>query len=446
MKRFKKIISLILAAAILCIAPLPHPAQAARPRTFNNNLFLHVSNSMKTVWIGIQGMKFAGKLKPGYTDEELDKLIDEVLSELGLTADDFDRLNEPGRPLTQQEINDIRDALVTAAGLTGAVGVPAVGELAQIAKLIDQLRQGDYTGAAWTLFDNYMLGLSGVNPVAFVIYGHRLSREIRHLLEQIWRHAAGTAGPVYEFYRRLKKRLDDLDTDWVLSVENWTSVWKPIFLFFGTGCYEKWTMNMLLKQREEYGNYGFEGTYDGSYTITIEYDLSNFQSSLGDRIWSLGEIGQSLNTLTNTSELWSQYNYNYNQGTCDVKRTLTGEATAFVPGPLAFLASPRITPNQKSDERDVNFSGNIFNFEWKMSYSGEGVVWNVDLSWTMELKADENGLIGDLYDGHGVSTNNMQSGSTPFSENPFTVNTPWDPKIWERGDKASQGWTLSFSY
>ena len=426
-RRLAKIMSLLLITILLCAVVQPAPAQASRPKSFN---IARISNTeFPTVQVIIGDMGFHGWIRPGYSDEELDKLIEEVLKEMGLTEAEFDLLNEPNRPLTQQEINDIRDALVTAAALADAAGADGLGTAAQIGKLIHQLRQGDFKGAAGTLYDMAPTSVPGLNPIS----SWRFGAEIRHMLLEIWKYATDSAGPVNEFYKRLKEKINDLDKGWVIEVN--TEIPRTgRFNFYSRYSFkEKWTLNMTLTQLRRHGTWGYEGQYNGSYTIEIEYDIENIHNAffepMRDGIMNTpgADIDISEVVLADPGEKHA-------------KRTITGEAQAVI---INFIVhSQSITPAQTSDEKDVSISDVVTHIRRDLTWIFEnGDTGHMDEEYDFVHWADEQNIYSQLRNYVAVWEYGERSdGPLDAEANIWFV---WDSsEMYQRGDNAAQGWQL----
>ena len=435
MKKVTKHISLLLVAVLLCVAVLSMVAHAARPRTFDKSKLKTIYAAQYPAELVIGDMTFHGVLKRSLSDAELDKLIEETLKEVGLTEEGFNKACEKRAEA---------DAYHEKAKRMFSDGV--ADEMGLLPKeFSEKLLEGDIQGAYDILRGKWTYADGG----AAAKFQKQLE-ELRLLdgylkIEQEMRK---DFAKLNNFYDKLDKNLRKQKMGWTLEFKNAKAAKQP-FTLFNIVCFEEWTLNMALTKEINSINLPelreinlinmrnpIDGSYKGSYTIDIEYDLSNFQSNLRSNIWHMGEIGNSLAAITDNGP-WNLASYDFYEGTCNVKRTLAGDATAKV----NILFGDSITPTQKSDVKNVNFNGIVAHFCWKMSMSYSGISVDTDLFWDMELKADENGLKADFNNGHGATTNTLQ-GPVSFSESPFTVNIPWEGTIWDRGNRAGQGWKL----
>ena len=413
MSKFTKGVSILLAMIMLCAVYVPQKA-FARPKTFHMNWIGNAE--YPSVRLTIEDMNFYGKIRPGYNEAQLDKMIQETLSEMGLSEEEFDRLNEPNRPLTQQEVGKIRDALLTAV----KVAVPALGTAADTLKAIEQCDKGDYSGMAMTILEM---------PLGVIT----LPRDIVLSLQSIYQFATNTAGPVHDFYRALKKRIGLEKFGWVMEFKNATSAKMP-FTLFGSYCTEQWTLNMTLVKKNTFlsDRSSYIGDYEGSYTIDIDYDLSNFQSKpLG--ITEKGEIAQTISNFANSEWYGTPIIDVVSNGACDVRRTLAGDATAEVNNVFA----DSITPSQKRDEKKVSVSGIKISMKWA-GISGDA---QFGTGTFIDLSSDNPDNFTAFFNS-GYSSGSSSGFSDSRALPDWTTSIPWEGTIWERGDKARQGWKL----
>ena len=103
MKRLSRGI-LVLLATVLLYAVFTPASAYARPKTVDLSKTI-LQNYNKIVYLQIGDMTFQGRLiDNSRSDVVIDKLIDEVLNEMELTAEEFDELNtQQQTPLTDQE-------------------------------------------------------------------------------------------------------------------------------------------------------------------------------------------------------------------------------------------------------------------------------------------------------------------------------------------------------
>ena len=476
MNKALKMLSVCL-AMFLTLALVPLPARAKRPANFNEARLRNKSSLGGEFLLEIGDMDFGGYLTiAGDSEGFLDDMISEVLDEMDMSDTDFDALEDFMKNLFDKQDMADEDWDMLSGKLWDKLGV-SYDDLADAIDAIDTATKINWEDGGW-----YEQG--GVETADYLSSGSELPNRLKDYLnnnglspDDLFGDLSGfkeahdrwqsydQADPDYqlgmdafkrreEFYKRLNEKLENALKDgdgkyYYAIVFRDAKDTKP-FTLFGAQCTETWTLNMVLKLNAvgEHtsawnplapGNSAAE--FKGNYTIEIEYDLSNFQSSLHSNIWNMGEIGKSLSALTANGP-WNLANHDFSEGTCNVKRTLAGYATAQVEIYREGDGRYSIVPIQNRDVKDVSFSGIDAHFLWKMSMSYPGVSVKTDLFWDMELKADENGLKADFNNGHGTTTNTLQ-GSVPFSESPFTVNTPWEGTIWDRGDEAKDGWKLT---
>ena len=428
MRKITKAISILLAMAMLCVL-MPQTAYA-RPKTFNIGRIS--SKEFATLQVTIEDMSFYGQVRLAVTETDLDKLINETLYEVDLTEAEFDQLNDPNRPLTQQEMNDIRDGLVTAAGLLDAAGLTGVGNAAGVYKALDQFDQGDYKGSYYTLYD--MMPISSGQFESQM----RVAADYINGIKLILQYATDSYGPINDFYRRLRDKIKDGKFGMLIVFQN-ARADKKTFSLFGTENTEQWTLNMTLMRYREGVldnntriNEGISGRYEGSYSIDIDYDLSGFQQNAKSVVLNNGWLNNF------PYQTWlANWNLNLEQisyGTCNVKRTLAGEAIAQINTQSVRPTATYITPTQKSDEKNVSISDIKFSSVGSGRDTSKSVL---DSEYT--VSADKDTFYFDV--SKWIVTYPTAS-TGDISDRSPAAEIPWDKEIWKRGDKAGQGWKL----
>ena len=476
MKMFRKLVCICLILVIGATSITPTPAASARFGSYWSGFapIRDILGYSNTIYLTISGdMVFEGFFGR-VTEEELNKLCQEVLEYLGETAESVyagekaykklvEKTQEMFNEVAKQQGEDVAfrsliDAIVSAMGnatIGGSLGVIYSqienGQIPDSSSIISLITNSASLGAGlWAAAEHSAVGFTAAEATAVgadVGFTASVLIAAALALDEVGRFKSMVKG-VMELEQQLYAYTDFLDilrrklANCPEKIVFDNAKAQQTFSLFGQQCTEKWTLNMtLVKTTPAIGiNTDFRSYFEGSYAIDIEYDLSAFQDSLQSNIWNMGQIGQSLHTLTDASDLWNLVSEGYSGGSCNVTRKLSGQASAYIT--IKRTRDCTITPKQESDKKDVGFSGHNFNFNWFMKVSYEGLSVETDLYWDMDLKADEDGPIADLHNGHGTSTNNI-SGSYPFSENPFTVSTPWEGTMWDRGDKANSNWKIS---
>jgi len=236
--------------------------------------------------------------------------------------------------LTQQDLNNIRDAVITAGGL---VAHPVAGEAAYVIKVLDQFSQGDRWGLAQTVLER---GLS-MNPMtgSFIMAKDMLSL-IKLAHDEYTGDRATAARKINDFYNKLDhkvvKEMVSQNVGWKLEFIGATA--KKTFTFYEVQYDETWTLDMVLTKTTP----SYIGVYEGDYTINIEYDLSRMAYDLCNWYQNAGVMSQA-GTVTVT-----------NPGMINAKRTLSGTATASVG--VGSWDNINITPSNISDNKEVSVS------------------------------------------------------------------------------------------
>ena len=188
---------------------------------------------------------------------------------------------------------------------------------------------------------------------------------------------------------------------------------------------------MTLFQTESYSRLDIDGKYEGQYTISIEYDLSGFQSGLSGII----QIPEWRNTIIAFSEwenTWGTFNITVaNPGTSNVKRTLAGYATAIL---YRKGGNPSINPTQESDGKDVSVSGIV------IQASAGSAESRLDIE--CSVSADEDKF-----------TTAMTKWTVTWPDNAFSApmtgqhvyDIAWGESIWQRAVNAGMGWKITLT-
>jgi len=331
MKRVKSLISLALVAAFVFMA-IPPTAVYARPKTFDKSR-INTATGDLIVHLQISDMIFTGRLtRKELSDEELDKLIKEVLDELGLSEEGFDELKKTiDEGMSQEEKNKIRDAATKFVEIIDPTKTGAIGMAAKLNQMLDQLNQGDYSGASESLMD-----LMRFKDIV------RDVKDWKNLIE----NALGESGPVTKamktlanFYSKLSAKIHDKirNEKWGWKIEFKDAKASKPFSLYGTQCTETWTLNAVYEQKANTADnpYEFFGQYLGPFNIKIDYDLSDFHTNIETAIWNMPEFSTSLDEfLTITTQRkdgstpWETTVVDH--GISEVKRTLSGRGGALI--------------------------------------------------------------------------------------------------------------------
>ena len=441
MKRLERGILVLMAAAFLCTVSMPASAYA-RPKTVDLSKAILKSDYIP-VYVQIGDMIFQGRIiDKSSSDEVIDKLIEEVLKEMGLTEAEFDKLNtQQQTPLTDQEKKERMENLATALG-GGVGGKPAsigVEILADILYGTDEMTPGKYAKLLrkievadsdtvrgfWISLDEYAKLIKDISA-----YGKEGGRGYAILQSRI-------------FYLKLYNKLNAFRApEWAIEFKD-AKATKPFQLFKSSSisANEIWTLNMTLKFSRDHAasqpqrnRRTYEAVYQGSYTIDIEYNISKLlPSALAEWIdkWMI-TAPDAISSSTSVA----------NNGSIYAKRTLAGEALAEVVQrndggrlPYTYNNKYRITPTQKSDVKNVGASGIMLN---SIVTSKRGSY----IDCTYEFTADENALY--MHHTEQIIYANNATWEGPSG----TLDTlPWEEysDMYERGDNAGKGWNLKIA-
>ncbi len=447
----KKAVSLIL-ILVYTLVLLPITAYAL-PRTFDKSRVHRLDDYQ--VALKISDLTFQGKFTNAeLTDEKLEELIKKVLAEMGLSEADFDLLNDlvntmnEHNSISPEQMQKIFDRWFDMLG-----AVPIAGQAATLVQIIIQLNQGDYSGPAQSAAEEAgsqfaeglgdALDASGklgkaagsalgiAKALKAVIEGMMES----NIAERAVDRALGLEAYklVNEFYARLNREVDkhyqENAANYMVKFDN-AKAEKP-FELFGTQNTEKWTLNMTLFQTESYNRLDIDGQYEGQYTIEISYDLSGFQGGLS----SIVQTPEWRNTYAfpEWESTWGAFNVAIgNPGTCNVKRTLEGYATAIL---YRKGGTPSINPTQDRDVKDVQVSGIVI----QASAGDDESRLDIECSVTTNEDAFTNTMTkwtvtwpDDVFD-------------APPSDLGHVYDIAWGNSIWRRANNADSGWKITLT-
>ena len=392
-----KVVALQLVAVLLIMTLIPTTAQAARPSKFNISRVRGLKR--EPVQLKIADMIFYG-YKDVISDEELDALIDKIMKDMNITEDAFNIASEYQDNKTEEQDKLDRDASLKIAEL---LGLP--GQAADVIKIIDNLRRGDYGGAR-TEFRDLML--------KHVLVPYSQYSELRDWAKVI---KAFNEIPentfLYDFYGRLNYEIDKSNK--VVVFRN--AVATNQFQFMGTSMYETWILNMTLNWIKPQGDYYWTQTYtySGEYTIDIEYDLSGLPDALME-IYEQSEGFAAAAGVALTVNL-------ANNGIHTATRTLKGSAK-FIGSASGFM--------EVGDTKNVDVSDIIIH------YYGRNTV-PCEVEFDLEFSADEQIFFVYLKNHSFIDLKNGTSFSVPDYDYGSSSWETWSD-IWHRGDEAKRGW------
>ena len=450
MTRKIRLLSTLLAIATLCAA-FPLSTAQARPRTFDIGEIGGITPYIPAT-LQIGDMTFYGVLVSEYANSsELESLIQEALEEAGLTEEEFDKINLNALSnrfsnMSKKEIDDLRDAIVTAGSLIDPIG----GVVLNAAKIIDQMNKGDVMDAATTWFDvltDLTWAIPG-NPLVFYKV-YKDANEFLNVGRQIWSWGGSAVDSIKigDFYsslaHKVNTRTKGLNYPYVLQFTGAADT--RTFTFEDVPCEEKWTLTMALKQTKSvwrhmvYDDIGmfsitqksYFGEYEGDFTIDIEYDLNVMPNILAEELQkSYGEefiVGTAppvrvIIDITVTSE-----------GTHSVTRRLTGRAGATIMEPYYNAKGITAYLDVANDWKDVDVSGIVINK--RMWYQVPEAFWEYIDNWRYSADAEnvllENLFVRDYGYYYDVRENTWDD---------WQIVGSWEgySNIWERGDKLKE--------
>ena len=302
---WKKAIFVCLAVVMMLSLQMLTAQAKGLPRTFDRNR----ANKFigRNLELAVGGMRFYGKLTNGrMTEEDLERMVEEIMRQMGLDNDKFDALN-----------NSV-DALLEATNLTGAdkqkmidnifdlIGaVPGVGTVSGIIQIFYQMSQGEYYDAGkssieaaygflgslqeWeinrgdmpagmTPWVSLIMQLYSMYKAGAMVAGEWVGEQQKYRDLADGLAAMRTLG---EFYEKLDSEIADFmrknktgnRIDFTRS-----KCGSKVVTIFGVEAYETWELTMELHQTSDANTdfAGRSGDYEGEYTIKITYDLTQF--------------------------------------------------------------------------------------------------------------------------------------------------------------------------
>ena len=453
MKKVKKLLSLLL--ILVFILPLypPQTAYASRPRTFEAARVHKFTDYYVT--LTIQRMEFYGSLRNRkLTEKKLDELIQEVLKEMGMTEEAFDLLNDAIRKMeshdtvTKEEFEKIRNYLYDIAG-----AVPGIGTAVSVIDALDKyIAQGDTAGAAQTLLEDaggkFLEGVgdgladadrtgnrlpgkvlgNSIGVIKALIAMYRIFQEDQ-MAQRVYDRAAGYPAmrQISTFYSNLNLKIDkyfkEQGSDYEIRFFGAEGKPRQKFRFLSERMDEKWILDMTLKRTESGHSWDIDGKYEGTFEITIYYDLKSMPDAL------LAELNSNINMSAILT----------NRGTAEARRVIKGNATANVYG-LSVGSSrhsrvipPNINAKTDSDEKIVDVSD--ISFHCTLTDDTKKAKVDADFIYSAD-ETDVNYLVQN----HLYTTS---TGETQTIPDEYYFWAWWENStIWERGDYADVNWKI----
>ena len=459
MKRVKKSISVLL-IFVLLLTITPTKAYAL-PRTFNKTRVNLLDAYIVTLDIG--DMTFQGKITlEGLTDEKLEELVQKTLESRGMNEASFDILNElveimdSHDTITEEQKNKIIDRWLTMIG-----AMPVVGTGFTVLQIVLQMSHGRFGDAGGStlmeidkvvakagteIWNDIFVTFGDVGDVADVLHidnlggkvanGLSIAQGLAVMVEDIADpnvgfgkrtrdRAAGMEAyrQIADFYYRLNNNIEyELNKNIVVKFDKAKA--SKTFTFFGEEFTETWTLDMKLFMVESETLSSIDGTYEGQYTIEIDYGLSDMADALANdwEYWMNSPPGMDC-TVTMTDS-----------GMAAASRTLEGKAEANIH--RRSTSNCTIHPNQSSDKKSVNVFGIAFHSYDRVD-TGEGVqIENRDI----EFFADEL----EISFHHKNFVDIAPDGNTFTLPDYTETYCTWEDcsSIYQRGDKAKEGWKV----
>lgn len=301
----KKPFAAVTLVLLLLLFPL---LQAfAAPGKGVNRERIKEQNLIYPATLSIGSMSFRGRISrmDKATDSEIEEAIKKALDEMGLTeleVGEAQALVEKvakDEELTKEDVDAVMDNLFKLAG---------VDSLAELLKVMFGDSSKSFTEAMadyaadevkgkaldWIL-EQIAEGGSEVFSVATKLLDMVvISMDQYEKDQQKWKNrvdAANAERMLNEFYDKVNETLDNMQgmrsRGWSLQIEDTAN---RNFTFFGVeGNMETWTVNMLLKKFDTGDNVSASGTYTGIVSITVEYEMSEYDKGFKD--WCINKSG-----------------------------------------------------------------------------------------------------------------------------------------------------------
>lgn len=225
---------------------------------------------------------------------------------------------------------------------------------------------------------------------------------------------------IAQFYYRLNNLIDyELKKNLVVQFDK-AKASKKFTILFEEQFTETWTLDMKLfmVESETLGN--VDGTYEGQYTIEIDYDLDGLADVIM-KVWEDSFNSEPLRDATATLT---------NPGMAVASRTLEGKAEAYIH--RRSTSNCTIHPNQSSDKKAVN----VFGISIHVYTVTTGDIENRDI----EYFGNEEGLSFHHRNFESVTTDGYVHTLPDYTESPDSLKSYGD--MYQRGDKAKDGWKI----
>ena len=480
MKKTMKTLALCL--AVLIAVPLipAAPATAARPRTLDNSRIEYERDRHQTYLLKIGEMSFRGKTVNLHapSEEDIDKMIDDTLKEMGLTANEFDALNELLKQLEkierdegpdEKEWREIKDNLWDILGV-------GLGPVASLLQLIDQLTDGEWWGAGQSTGEgllDVLLQAADKTPalkdtirIKVVSAGFSVFTYFKALraLYQSWerytkrwetiRGGMQARMKIQEFYKRLEEKLkadsQRRSQDIVILFKDVKSEKKPFWFEDSDNLWETWTLNAEFHPAggtSDFTTLSYSSRYEANFRIDIEYDIVNLPHAIYDAIkYGVEVVGRAPD-----ADVMANKVVMIGLGEKSAKRTMEGTATILIERKNGKGTSS-IRQVMSTDTKDVKVSNIYFQIKYdalyfpKDIYPGYHEVYTQDAIFSAdeETFSHQNKNVMHIIDGVVVSGPEdypLERGRTGFYWWGLRDGRYY---IWGRGDSAkeSYNWTL----
>ena len=387
----RKSLSCLLLVLAFCAAIFPIDALASGVDLSRVKL----SAGSKALILEFDTVKVDGTIRQKFpfTKEEIDKLVNEALTESGLTELDIKEANEKvdkakkASEFTKEDLARIKQNILTSMGT-----VPAAGNVATLLGTIDKYMTStswdDIGTASADMLESSMTAEVKDTASGFLDSAGELGENVNLAGEwldaltsivsfcdmlaveqardrQKWQDIAAGAEAkrlLNSFYENLQDKIDRYKTKsdhggWVIDFAN--AMAGRNFTFFSVDSnYQSWYVDMNMEQSStnEYGS--IVGEYEGSYTIRAEHDMSSFQSR-SDEVFrylnSKGLLGGGVDVLINGMNA-AGFPTKFKpvaKGTAYISRTISGSCKATV----AESGEITLTLSEDNDKTMVDISG-----------------------------------------------------------------------------------------
>ena len=456
---------------VMSISMFPLNVSAAAPNTYSVPQF--VLANAKSLMNGrparltISDMTFNGKLhNTELNEDEIKKVAEQVMREQGMSDQKLNILQNQIAQMNEaigfsdadkkQVMDNILTTINAALSAIGGDAAGLIGDVLGILQGAYQLLEGEANEAIYgsveaidtKMADKVTNGVVG-QAISYAKGGVMLAEEWQRTQK---RYAAMRDG--LQAVREMKKFFDALEgglnkfveqnKKWnYLSFEALTdSSGIPIdqerpFMIYGVQCVEKWTVFMRLNYKAPYssdlnligGHY--DGEYEGTYIITIVYDLSNLMYMLPELIrkseWQIPYVGTPKTQTEFLQKFLKSFvddDYPGNQkwtlpdsGEWILRRQIKGTATARIKH-----GYEEIYPAQENDETKYAVPPVAIKMTGRTD-GGKGAFWGDDAGF--RISVDKEGFYFDLDE-----------------DSPKVFTVPFGENIWTRAENAKWNWKL----